>query len=236
MKCVVGMLEIFCLIVSFAVRAEDNRPEYQKEYESYMRDLKIIAQTGKAPKNPELEADLAKMDSEEKICLTAAKAENIVVGNRAEIQPLVFAQLEDAERAEIVNRVEIIRVPEEFRQQYADVYKEENETISAQSLAERQSSMQKEMIIDDSTAKVAAHLNPFRFLKETKLSPLPGEYGTKELPLNPMVNAYFNQFGRPYAPGSKAVAEPKPQEQKENLSAGGSSVNSLSLRNSMFVD
>lgn len=234
MKFVVGTVIVLGIIASFPSWAQepDNRPEYQKEYDAYMHDLEIIAKTGKAPENPGLEADLAKMDSEDKIRLTAQKPEMTTLEKsaQAEIRPMIFAQL-DAGRAEIVNSVEIIRVPEEFRQQYADVYKEENKTVSAQSLAARQSSMQQQLIIDDSTAKVASHLNPFRFLKEVQLSPVAGEYGTKELPLNPMVNAYFNQFGRPYVPGDPVPAENKTAEKK-----GGSLINSLSLRNSMFVD
>ena len=88
-------------------------------------------------------------------------------------------------------------------------------------------------MIDEDAAKIAEHVNPFRFLSEVKLSKLPGDYGTKELPLNPMVDAYFNQFGRPYVAEEPqdVIKETKKVQSKEERS----SYKGLSLRNSMFV-
>lgn len=214
--------------VSFSAFAlsDDNRPEYQKEYEAYMRDLGVIAQTGKAPKNIKLEADLAKMDSNEKIRLTVhepVKTSEIKVRMPNSVR---LAQLDS--KAEIVNTVEVIRIPEEFKKEYASLYEE---AISAQDLAEQQN-FQRKRIIDEDAMKIADHINPFRFLKEVKLSPLPGEYGTKELPLNPMVNAYFNQFGRPYVHNETEKNENEDIKNKKETSVGGS----LGLRKHMFVD
>ena len=88
---------------AFALSSE-NRPEYQREYDAYLQDLEVISQTGKAPVNPILEADLAKMSSNEKILLTAPQSAD----------KRIYAQ----ENAKILNRVEIIRVPEEFQEEY----------------------------------------------------------------------------------------------------------------------
>lgn len=224
------MVSICCLLFSFSAVAlvDDNRPEYQKEYDAYMRDLAIIAQTGKAPKNLNLEADLAKMDSNEKIRLTSRNSDNTIVetANFYDKKAIVTAQLNT--KAEVVNSVEIIRVPEEFKNKYSEVY---NAAISTQDLADSQK-MQNKKLIDEDAMKIADHINPFRFLSEVDLSPLTGDYGTKELPLNPMVSAYFNQFGRPYVADISAVKDAKVVKSgiKKTSSKG------LSLRNSMFVD
>lgn len=202
--------------------SNQNRPEYKKEFDAYLRDLDIIAQTGKAPQNPILEADLAKMSSEEKITLTALANTNIkTVQNNAKI----------------VHSVEIIRVPEEFREQYAEMLKEQNKTISAQSLVDVRHDEQKRIARDNSAAKVAMHINPFRFLKEVELSSGNGESGAKGSYQNRMVEAYFNQFGRPYVTADTSQKQVVPvkkvqkrQEEPVNV------LNNLSLRNSMFVD
>lgn len=45
-------------------------PEYKQKYEDYLNSLREIKETGKALDNPRLEADLAKMNSDEKIVIT----------------------------------------------------------------------------------------------------------------------------------------------------------------------
>lgn len=40
------------------------KPEFQKAYDNYLKDLKIISRTGKAPDNQPLYNDLLEMDSE----------------------------------------------------------------------------------------------------------------------------------------------------------------------------
>ncbi len=165
-----------------AALSDENRPAYQKEFDAYVKDLEVIAQTGKAPENPILEADLAKMSSDQKILLTASRQKDADA-------PLQLAQNDGAK---IVNSVEIIRVPEEFRKEYADVYKEEK-TISAQSLVESQRVNQQAMI-NHEPDKITNHLNPFRFLKEVSLSPDPAskkKEAAQTQSLDPMVEAYF---------------------------------------------
>ena len=160
--------------------SDENRPAYQKEYDAYLQDLEIIAETGKAPENPILEADLAKMNSNQKILLTAPKKDKSM-------------RVAQNEGARIVDSVEIIRVPEEFQKDYADVYQEEK-TISAQSLVESQRAEQRALIEAESD-KITNHLNPFRFLKEVELSALPSKtkmMEKKNTEKNPMVEAYFN--------------------------------------------
>lgn len=208
--------------------SDENRPEYQKEYDAYLRDLSVIAQYGKAPDNPDLNADLAKMNSNDKIMLTAPQ-------KRASAE-IILAQNEGAQ---IVNSVEIIRVPEEFREEYHEVYKEETKTISTQSLVEANKMLKKGIAENPQVLDIADHINPFRFLAEVPLSPIKGEkQQAAKVAENPMVDAYFNQFGRPYSGGNTA-----PSERRGTSSAHQKSSNepqhplgNLSLRNSMFVD
>ena len=223
--CICVVVSMFAMIGKVSALSDENRPEYQKEFDAYLKDLDIISQTGNAPKNPALEADLAKMNSEEKILLTAiANTKVKTVQNNAEI----------------MHSVEVIRVPEEFREQYADVYKEQNKTISAQSLVEARYDEQKKIAKDDSALKVSSHVNPFRFLKEVELDPLSGKYGGNSFSLDPMVDAYFNQFGRPYVmdtePAPQKPVEKKVSKPQNNQPKQENGLQSLSLRNSMFVD
>ena len=213
----------------------ENRPEYQKEYEAYMHDLAVIAQTGKAPENPNLAADLAKMSSDKKIRLTAVTDNEPVLfsARMQRLAPMAFAQM--SSEAEIVNRVEIIRVPEEFRKQYSDVYGEQKEMISTQDVANVQRDMRQLAAKDEKAALIATHINPFRFLKEIPLTPLKQEVETARRSYNPMVDAYFNQFGRPYVAGGNTASAPEPQPQKKE-EQGDSMLENLSLRKSMFVN
>jgi len=220
-----GMLVIAVLTVMVDIAwalSEDGRPEYKKEYDAYMQDLEVIAQTGRAPRNIKLEDDLAKMSSDAKILLTAPLNSQIPHINLAEND------------VEIINSVEIIRVPEEFRKHYADVYKEEAKTISAHSLVDVQDDMRKNAMIEDMTMKIADHINPFRFLKEVELSKLSGEYGKDDLPINPMVGAYFNQLGRPYVATTSNEANNVNNETTKKRSKPTATF--PSLRNSMFVN
>lgn len=41
------------------------KPDYKEKYDDYLDDLKVIAKTGKAPKNAQLEKDLSQMNSDE---------------------------------------------------------------------------------------------------------------------------------------------------------------------------
>ena len=99
----------------------------------------------------------------------------------------------------------------------------------------------KKLIEDDSAIKVSTHVNPFRFLKEVELDPVSGKYGSKTFSLDPMVDAYFNQFGRPYVldttePQQKPVVVKKKVQSQKQQSEQDGGLQSLSLRNSMFVD
>lgn len=46
-------------------------PEYKQKYDDYINDLKVIAETGKAPENKRLNDDLAKMNSNDRIIVDA---------------------------------------------------------------------------------------------------------------------------------------------------------------------
>ncbi len=215
---------VLCLApeVSAAVFAEDTRPEYQREYEAYLNDLQIIAETGVAPKNEGLEADLAKMDSDKRILLTAAALPGIKTARNS---------------AKIVNSVEIIRIPEEFRQEYADVYKEENKTISTPSLSVEQNAKRLQFLEETPAQKVAGHVNPFQFLQETPLT----EQGSQpriSVATRPDVEVYFNQLRNPYGgvvSSSAASYQAYKKPSQNNKVDVSSSLDALSLRNSMIV-
>lgn len=215
---------VLCLVpeVSAAVFAEDNRPEYQREYEAYLNDLQVIAETGVAPKNEGLEADLAKMDSDKRILLTAHSLSGIKTARNS---------------AKILNSVEIIRIPEEFRQEYADVYKEENKTISAPSLSVEQNKKRLQHLAETPAQKVAGHVNPFQFLQETPLT----EQGSQpriSVATRPDIEVYFNQLRNPYGGVVSAPSENSYQAKKSSQSNNvdvSSSLDALSLRNSMIV-
>ena len=46
---------------------ESSMPKYKQEYDAYVKDLNVIAETGQAPANPELEKDLEKLNSEDRL-------------------------------------------------------------------------------------------------------------------------------------------------------------------------
>ena len=202
--------------------SDENRPEYQKEYDAYLRDLEVIARTGKAPVNSDLDADLAKMNSNNKIMLTAPQ-------KRASDE-LLFVQNNDAQ---IMSSVEVIRVPEEFRDEYHEVYKEEKKTISTQSFVEADQKLKKTIAENPKVIDIADHVNPFRFLAEVPLSPLKKEKAVATGAVNPLVGAYFNQYGRPY------VEESEKGQQNKNTSSNAkkpAALGGLGIRNSMIVD
>lgn len=55
-----------------------NTPVYQRNYTQYSKDLEEIGKTGKIPYNAELENDLAKMNSEQRIVLEKKPQANSV--------------------------------------------------------------------------------------------------------------------------------------------------------------
>ena len=202
--------------------SDENRPEYQKEYDAYLRDLEVIARTGKAPVNPDLDADLAKMNSNNKIMLTApqkkASAELLLVQNSD---------------AQIMDSVEVIRVPEEFRDEYHEVYKEEKKTISTQSFVEADQKLKKTIAENPKVIDIADHVNPFRFLAEVPLSPLKKEKVVVTEAANPLVGAYFNQYGRPYSGESAGAGK---QNKESSNAKTPAALGGLGIRNSMIVE
>lgn len=206
--------------VCAAVFAEDNRPEYQREYEAYLNDLQVIAETGAAPRNEGLEADLAKMDSDKRILLTAPAGQGVKTAQNS---------------AKIVNSVEIIRIPEEFRQEYADVYKEEKKTISAHSLSVEQNKKRLQYLEETPAQKVAGHINPFQFLQETPLTEQ-GSQPRLSIAARPDVEVYFSQLRNPYG---GVVSHSSYKAEKKSAKNDGadvsSSLDALSLRNGMMV-
>lgn len=186
------MLSMFCGFVgqAFAV-SDENRPEYQKEYDAYLRDLEVIAQTGKAPANPDLEADLAKMSSNDKILLTVPGVPS---------EEALWAEND----AKILNKVEVIHVPEEFREEYADIYREERGILTTPSLVKEVKPM------DEKEAKVSEHQNPFQM----KTKPQDDKSSDDSL-----VNAYFNPFGQPFVKGDPSAVKSSDAETAQSKTA-----------------
>lgn len=52
-------------------------PDYKNKYDEYIRDIKIYNKTKQMPENPELEKDLAKMNSNEKKILNTPSPQKI---------------------------------------------------------------------------------------------------------------------------------------------------------------
>ena len=203
--------------------SDDLRPDYQKEYEAYLHDLQILEQKGYAPQNSVLEDDLAKMSSERRIRLTPSVSESqqrkshdkssglarkvFDKGGILKLAQNNVNRLNNISDAEIVNQVEIIRVPEEFREQYADVYAEETRRISAKDILKQQEENQQKILDDEEALKIADHKNPFRLLKES-------EFDTEEVVESQksdrdlLTNAYF-QHNRAYVTGKPIIVKKK---------------------------
>lgn len=57
-------------------------PDYQQKYQEYLRDIKKVAAGKKMPNNPQLQQDLAKMNSDERILIDQKfNAERDVIGD-----------------------------------------------------------------------------------------------------------------------------------------------------------
>lgn len=83
-------------------------PSYKQEYAAYQRDLAAIAQTGEAPKNPALEEDLAKMNSEERIPVSPEGTLNASEVQR--LNPMAYAAAATGNaNVKILDAVETVR-------------------------------------------------------------------------------------------------------------------------------
>ena len=220
------MLGVFGSLAGQAFALSDeNRPEYQQEYDAYLQDLEVIAQTGKAPANPDLEADLAKMSSNDKILLTTSA---IVSSSSSLSSPLSLSSSSSSSSeplkeeilaendAQILNKVEIIRVPEEFQEEYADIYREEKGILKTPSLVKDTKKL------SDKEAKVSEHQNPFQDKNNVK--------NVEDASDDSMFNAYFNPFSQPYVAGGSEQSS-KPTEgasQSKEVSDNSSSSTSSS--------
>lgn len=172
--------------------ALDDKPVYQTEYELYLQDLGIIEQTGKAPENQELEADLAKMDSNERIRLTASRFSST---------PMMFAQVQYSaplNSAEVLNKVEVIRVPEEFREMYADIYQQQLEQQGDGLTKEEQEALNR--LRGGASFDVVDHQNPFKEVSSPKSTAVISPDNSED----PMVNAYFSS-NRAFVSGAPII-------------------------------
>lgn len=219
--------------------SDDNRPDYQKEYDAYLHDLQIIEQKGYAPKNPILEGDLAKMSSEDRIRLTPSLSElrkRKINQSSSETDNGMDVLLQMAENEEnavqdaksdtkIVRQVEIIRVPEEFREQYADVYEEETKHISTQKIVEQQEMERQKMLENEEALKIADHDNPFRLLNEQSLDPEKAVKQKKQKE-DSLTDAYF-QHSRAYVTDKTIVIKKKEPQNKEEIASDSESSKSV---------
>jgi len=88
-------------------------PKYKQEYDTYIKDLKVIEETGQAPKNPELEEDLKKLDSEDRL---EVDEEGRIINSFQQsqlINPMAYGrEYPSASNTQILEQVEINRSPE----------------------------------------------------------------------------------------------------------------------------
>ena len=193
----------------------DDTPAYQKEYDLYLQDLGIIEQTGKAPENPDLEADLAKMDSNERIRLTASRFSSS--------SSLSFAQMKEQiirNDAEVLSKVEIIRVPEEFRDMYADIYRLQLEQFEGMLTKEEQEALNR--LRGGSNFDVAEHENPFKEVSSQTDIAAPASSDAAD----PMVNAYFSS-NRAFVSGSPIVVSGSEYTPRQDYDSRGNSASSF---------
>ena len=96
-------------------------PKYQQEYAAYVKDLQAIEQSGQALPNQELEDDLAQMGSEQRLEVDAEGKILNPFSQAQLINPMAEAPVRDASvpkaakksTAQILDKVEIIRRPQQ---------------------------------------------------------------------------------------------------------------------------
>ena len=101
----------------------DETPKYQQEYNSYLQDLSAIAQTGQAPKNPELENDLSALSNDNRLEVKEDGQISPRSSSEELINPMALAQalpqqnsMPVSTEAQIIDRVEIINLPDSLKQ------------------------------------------------------------------------------------------------------------------------
>ena len=238
-----GLMAACCLSESALALSEDSRPDYQKEYDAYLQDLLFIEQKGYAPKNSVLDDDLAKMNSEERIRLTHPASHSFYKNSSNQLKLAENdTDKEQAQKsnAEVVDRVEIIRVPEEFREKYADVYAEETKHISTQSLVKQQDENRQKALEDEELLKIAEHDNPFRLLKESELETDLSSLKHHSPKVNSVADAYFQQQKRAYVVDKPIIVKKKEKQQNnvetENVTASETDKEDTSVQNNPVAD
>lgn len=138
-------------------------PKYQQEYAAYVKDLQAIEQSGQALPNQELEDDLAQMGSEQRLEVDAGGKILNPFSQAQLINPMAEAPLRDASvpkaakksTAQILDKVEIIRRPQQQEELSAQDNAPDNPFADRAELPAEEVSLSPE---------VAAHfggLNPF---------------------------------------------------------------------------
>ncbi len=107
---------------STPVTKEGETPKYKQEYEAYLKDLSVIAQTGKAPYNSDLEADLSALSDDSRLEVNEDGKISPHSSNEELINPMALAQVLPPQEpstvnteAQIIDSVEIINLPEELQ-------------------------------------------------------------------------------------------------------------------------
>lgn len=112
------------LDVSLPEPEETTAPKYKQEYDAYVKDLKVIAETGKAPTNPELEKDLEKLNSEDRLKVDEEGRITEVFQQSQLINPMASGREYGSTTVQILEQEEIDRsssfVSEEAHNPFAD--------------------------------------------------------------------------------------------------------------------
>lgn len=160
-------------------------PKYKQEYAAYLRDLKVIAETGQAPHNPELVNDLAKMthdqrlevDNEGRIVNPFQQSQLVnpmaYAENLPQSQPEAPAQTTPTK---ILDQVEIVRRPPHLIEK------------------------------DKITPTEASKENPFAQQEEAALMPAASE---PEAPIAPETAAHFGGIN-PFVEDEQSLYEAEP--------------------------
>ena len=160
---------------SAPVTKEEETPKYKQEYDAYLKDLSVIAQTGKAPYNGDLEADLSTLSDDTRLEVSEEGKISPHSSNEELINPMALAQVLPAQtpanvstEAKIIDSVEVINLPETLQKakdSSADNATEEYDNPFAQAAEINSNKANAPAQVVVPTPEVAAHFrggsNPF---------------------------------------------------------------------------
>ena len=94
----------------------DETPKYKQEYDAYLKDLEVIAQTGVAPKNYELQNDLAAFSDDKRFTLN----DDGQIPPQRPLNPMASARIlpdntSEKTNAVVVDAIEVVNIPKSLQ-------------------------------------------------------------------------------------------------------------------------